>query len=283
MKQVLLLMCAFALSMTCFEVDAQVKTPAPSPSASVTQSVGLSEVTIEYSRPSMKGRTIFGDLVPFDEMWRTGANGSTDITLSDDAMIGGNEVKAGKYALYTKPGKDEWKVMLYSDADIWGTPGEKFDESKVVASFTVKSESLPFSVESFTIGTNNIKSSSVDVMMYWENTIVSFPLTFQTDKMVEATIEKTMAGPAANDYFSAARYYMDSGKDLATAHKWVSKAVELRDNAFWMYRVKSQIEAKMGKKEMAIETAKKSMELAEKAGNKQYVKYNMEAIKEWSM
>ena len=251
--------------------------------STLTQAIGLSEVKIEYSRPGMKGRTIFGGLVPYNEIWRTGANGSTDITFSDDAMVNGHGLKAGKYALYTIPGEKEWTILFYKNADHWGTPGEDYDEAQVAAKFVVESESMPFKVETFTIGVNNIKADMADVLLYWESTFVSFSVTFETEKMVMASIDKTMKGPSAGDYYRAARYYFDSEKDLNVAHKWITRATEMRDDAFWMFRIKSQIEAKMGDYDKAIQTAKKSILLAEKAGNTQYVKFNEEAIAEWSM
>ncbi len=270
---------------TCFTVTslmAQVKTPAPSPGSKFTQKVGLSEISVDYSRPGVKGRKIFGGLVPYGEMWRTGANASTDVMFSDDATVGGNEIKAGTYALYTIPGESLWTIIFYEKADHWGTPGDDFKDDLVAVKFDVEPQPMPFDIETFTIATNNITSNSAELMMYWERTYVGFPVTFSTDKMVMSSIEKTMNGPSANDYYRSARYYMDTEKDLATAHKWITKATEMRDDAFWMFRTKSQIEAQLGKYAEAIETAKQSRALAEKAGNKQYVKFNDEAIAKWS-
>jgi hypothetical protein len=283
MKNAVLILSMFLFVVWSFNGISQVKTPAPSPLCSVTQNVGLSEVTIEYSRPGKKDRIIFGGLVPYGEMWRTGANGSTDITFSDDVKFGSVAVKAGKYALYTIPNKEKWTVILHTNTEIWGTGGDEYDPAGEVARFDVLAQAYPTSVESFTINVHNISSDGGDLVVLWDKTMIAVPFTFETDKMVVSSIEKTMAGPSANDYYSAARYYYDTDKDLKTAHQWVTKATDMRDDAYWMFRYKSMIEAKMGEYKMAIASAQKSMELAEKAGNKQYVKFNQDAIKEWSM
>lgn len=264
------------------DAQAQVKTPAPSPSATLKQAVGVSEIIIDYSRPGAKGRKVFGDLVPFNEMWRTGANGSTDVSFSTDATVGGVEVKAGKYALFTIPTEKEWTVILYNDPEVSGVPGDKYDEKLEVAKFKVNSEKLPIKTETFTIDINNIKDDAADIILLWENTKVAIPVKLNTDEMVMGTITAVMNGPTPSDCYQAARYYFDNGKDLNSAYKWVIVATEANPNAFWMMRLKSQIEAGLGKYKDAIASANKSKELAEKAGNKQYVKFNEEAIKEWT-
>ena len=260
---------------------AQIKTPAPSPASKVEQMVGLTKVMVDYSRPSAKGRTIFGGLVPYNELWRTGANGSTDVEFSDAVTFGGVEVPAGKYALYTYPNVGSWKVMLYSDTEIWGGPGDDFDPSKVVAEVEAKTEQLTNHVESFTIGFDELRNSSAHLTIAWENTMVSVPVTVNTRSAVQASIDKVFAGPSANDYHAAASYYFEEEMNLEQAHEWSSKAVELNPNAFWMMKVKSEIEAKLGKYEMAIATAKQSKALAQTAGNDQYVGYNDENIAKW--
>jgi hypothetical protein len=277
----LLLACFLAAGIS---VQAQIETPQPSPSAKIMQTVGLTEVTIEYSRPAMRGRTIFGDLVPYDQLWRTGANANTTIEFSDDVTIGESAVKAGKYAIFTKPGKDTWEVILYNDTSNWGTP-RAWDESKVVATAVAPVNKMPYKTESFTIGINNLSSNKADLEFSWEKTLVVVPFAVPTDKKATASIEKAMAGPQAGDYFAAARYYFEEGKDMDKAKMWVDKAIDMTsDNPrFWYLRQQSLIYAKMGKKAEAIKIAKESLALAEKAGNKDYVKMNKDSIKEWSM
>jgi hypothetical protein len=276
----LLMVCFLAVGIS---VQAQIETPQPSPSAKVMQTVGLTEVTIEYSRPAMRGRKIFGDLVPFDQLWRTGANANTKITFSDDVTIGGSAVKAGTYAIFTKPSAKTWEVILYSDTSNWGTP-RSWDDSKVVAKAVAPVNMMPYNTESFTIGVANISSSGADLEFSWEKTYVVVPFVVPTDKKATASIEKMMAGPQAGDYFAAARYFLDAEKDMSKAKMWIDKAIEMTSDQprFWYLRQQSLIYAKMGKKAEAIAIAKQSLALAEKAGNKDYVKMNKDSINEWS-
>lgn len=269
------------LLFSCVIATAQIEAPAPSPFGKIEQKVGLTDVTVEYSRPGMRGRTIFGDLVPYGEIWRTGANANTKITFSDDVMINGKELKKGSYSIYTKPAEDSWEVMFYSTTDNWGVPQE-WDDSKVALKATAETMEMPMAMETFTIVIDDLKNDSASLNFLWENTIAMLKMEFPTDEKTMASIDRVMNGPTANDYFAAGSYYHDAGKDLEKAHKWVSKAAEMAgDQAFWILRRKSLIEAEMGKKEQAIATAKKSMASAEKANNADYVKMNKESIAEW--
>jgi hypothetical protein len=265
----------------CFTVNAQVEAPAPSPLGKIEQKVGLTDVSVEYSRPGMRGRTIFGDLVPYGEIWRTGANENTTITFSDDVMIGGKELKKGSYSIYTKPQKDSWEVMFYSSTDNWGVP-QNWDDSKVALKVNAKTMEMPMKMETFTILIDELKNDSATLNFIWENTIAMVDIKFPTDEKTMASIDKIMNGPTANDYFAAASYYHEAGKDLEKAYKWVNKATEMAgDKAFWMLRRKSLIEADMGKTKEAIATAKRSMASAEKANNPDYVKMNKDSIAKW--
>ena len=261
--------------------NAQIKTPAPSPFSKVEQVVGLTDVTLEYSRPAMRGRTIFGNLVPFDKIWRTGANARTKITFSDDVTIEGDTLKKGTYAIFTKPAADSWEVYFYTDYAGGGAP-RNWDDSKVALKTTAKTESMPMPVQSFTMSFDDLTDASAVIGMLWENTYVGVKFNVPTDAIASKSIESVMSGPSANDYNNAASYYRKNGKDLKQALIWSTKATELNKNAFWMMREKSLIHAAMGDKKGAIEAAKKSMEVAEKAGNAAYVKMNKESIANWS-
>jgi hypothetical protein len=272
----------FAVVVASFGVNAQVKTPAPSPKATVSQVVGLTDVEVVYSRPGMKGRTIFGDLVPFGKTWRTGANANTTVSFSDDVVIDGKTLKKGKYALYTVPKAENWDVIFYSTTDNWGTP-EEWKESNVALKTTAKTEMLNRSVESFTIGINNLDNNYGNLEMSWEKTLVSIKFEVPTAKTAIASIDKVMAGPGANDYFSAAQYYYQSNGDMNKALAYVNKALEMNsEKPFWYNRQKSLIQAKLGDKKGAIETAKISLASAQAAKNNDYVKMNQESIAEWS-
>jgi hypothetical protein len=275
----------FALLLICgVAAQAQVKTPQPSPAAELEQTVGLTDITIEYSRPGAKGRTIFGDLVPYGKVWRTGANKAVQFSTSTDITFGGVDVKAGKYALFTLPGKEKWDVILYSETEIWGTP-EKWNTELEVARVTVNAKSLNDHVESFTISIDNIQNSeTADLNISWEKTKVTVKIGTPTVDIAQKSIEATMAGPSWRDYYSAASFYLDADKDMNQAYEWIKKGISMYDGEapFWMLRKQSLIEAKLGKKKEAIETAKKSLAAAEKAGNADYVKMNQDSIKEWS-
>ena len=243
--------------------------------------VGLTDVTLEYSRPAMRGRTIFGNLVPFDKIWRTGANARTKITFSDDITIEGDTLKKGSYAIFTKPAADSWEVYFYTDYEGGGAP-RNWDDSKVALKTTAKTESMPMPVQSFTMSFDDLTEASGVIGMLWENTYVGVKFNVPTDAIASKSIESVMSGPSANDYNNAASYYRKNGKDLKQALIWSTKATELNKSAFWMMREKSLIHAAMGDKKGAIEAAKKSMEVAEKAGNAAYVKMNQESISNWS-
>lgn len=270
----------FILSSVSFQ--AQIKTPQPSPTAKIEQSVGLTDVSLEYSRPSMRGRTIYGDLVPFGEKWRTGANANTKISFSTDVIIDGKSLKKGDYAIYTIPNKTSWEIIFYSDASNWGLP-QNWDESKVALKINSKSHVMKFDMETFTIGFGDLSDSkSAMVYIMWENTSVGVKIETPTDEMTMKSIESVLNGPSANEYFAAGRYYHQSGKDLKQALEWVSKAVTMNPDAFWMSRQKSLIQADLGDKKGAIASAKVSLQGAQKAGNTDYIKMNNESIAEWS-
>ena len=262
-------------------IQAQIQTPQPSPFQKIEQKVGLTDVTLEYSRPSMKGRTIFGGLVPFDAMWRTGANANTKITFSENVEIGGKTVKAGSYAIFAKPSASNWEVYFYNDTSNWGTP-EKWDDSKVAAQVSVQAYPMPMNIETFTMSFDDLKNDSAMLGILWEKTYVGVPIKFGTDKTVSDNIQKVMSGPGANDYYAAAVYYLESGKDINQAKMWIDKSIDMnKEPAFWQLRQKSLIYAKAGDKKGAIEAAKKSMELAKAAGNNDYVALNQKSLKEW--
>lgn len=263
-------------------LQAQIQTPAPSPGAKVEQRIGLVDVVVEYSRPSMKGRKIFGGLVPYDEVWRTGANSATKITFSDDVMFGGAEVKKGSYALLTKPGMKSWTVMLYPHNN---TSFSSYLEAGVAPTTSVMAEvyEMPkgVNVESFMMGFDNLTNSSGDLYMLWDNVYVPVEIKVNTDKAVQASIDKVMAGPGAGDYYSAASYYYSEKKNLPQALEWINKSIAMGNEKFWVLRTKSLIQAELGDKKGAIATAERSLQLAKEADNKDYIKMNEDSLMEW--
>ncbi|MCH9659366.1 MAG: DUF2911 domain-containing protein [Bacteroidetes bacterium] len=278
MKKIFFLVCVGLLSIGAY---AQVKTPAASPAQKIEQTVGLTDVSLEYSRPSMKGRTIFGGLVPYDKVWRTGANANTKITFSDAVQVGNSQLKAGTYAVYAKPGKQNWEVIFYSDASNWGTP-EKWDDAKVAASVSAQVYPLPMKIETFTMSFDDVMNDKVSLGIMWENAYVGVPIKFHTDEMVTASIEDVMSGPSDRDYFQAAVYYLESDKDIKKAKMWIDKAIEMREKpAFWYHRQQSLIYAKAGDKKGAVKAAKTSLALAKEAGNDDYVALNTKSLSLW--
>ncbi|SFS29704.1 DUF2911 domain-containing protein [Lutibacter maritimus] len=270
----------FVFVSCALTANAQIKTPQPSPTSKIEQVVGLTDVTVEYSRPGMRGRTIFGDLVPYGQVWRTGANANTKITFSDNVTVDGKELKKGTYAIYTIPGEKSWEVIFYSDSNNWGTP-QKWDESKVAAKTTVEVLQMPMKVETFTITFDDLATGSAVLGMLWENVYAGVKFDVPTDAITTKSIETVMAGPSSNDYFQAATYYHTEGKDLKQALSWMQKATAGENPPFWYLRRMSLIQADLGDKKGAIATAQKSLAAAEKANNADYIKMNKESIAQW--
>jgi hypothetical protein len=261
---------------------AQIQTPQPSPSTTLEQMVGLTEVKIEYSRPAMRGRTIMGDLVPYGSLWRTGANKNTTLSFSDPVTVGGQALAAGTYALFTRPGKSLWEVFFYTETENLGLPQE-WQSKSVAAVIEVPTQSLAEPEESFTISINELTNTGANIHLSWENTRVTLPLEVPTDEKTMASIKETMKGtPKAGDLYQAAVYYRESGRDLQTAKKWIGKAIEMNPGKYWMFRQQALILADLNEKEAAIKAAQSSLELAEKAKNQDYVRLNTKAIEEWS-
>ena len=279
MKKILL---ALVIIITQFTLEAQVKTPQASPKSVINQVVGLTDVEVVYSRPSAKGRAVFGNLVPFGQLWRTGANENTTVSFSDDVMIDGKTLKKGKYALYTIPSIQSWEVIFYTATDYWGNPAE-FKEANVALRTTVKEEALQKAVDTFTIGFSALTNNSANLEISWENSYAAIKFEVPTQKIAIASIEKVLAGPSAADYFGSAQYFLQSNGDIAKARTYIDKALELSaDKPFYYLRLKSLIQAKQGDKQGATETAKLSLKASEVAGNQDYVKMNKDSISEWS-
>ena len=255
----------------------QLTTPQPSPTATIKQNFALSNIEISYSRPGVKGRKIFGDLVPFGNVWRTGANNATTITFGEEVTIGGKKVAAGKYGLVTIPNANEWTIIITKQLDVTSPAAYKQDQD--VVRVMAKPEKTPFNIETFMITVDDIKSNSCNIGMGWENTWVSFPITADVDGKVMNQIKSTMEGDN-RPYFNAALYYIDNGKDLNKAVEWLDKAYAQNPEAFWVLYQKARAQKMLGKKNDAVATSNKSIELAKKAKNDDYVSLNEKLQKE---
>jgi hypothetical protein len=263
-----------ACGLVCFAatiVNSQtLRTPLPSPTQTIKQDFGVGSIELSYSRPGMKGRKIFGDLVPFGKVWRTGANNATTLTFTDTVMIGGTKVAPGKYGLVTIPEKDQWTIIITKQLDATSPTSYKQDQD--VVRVNAKTAGTKDSYESFTMQFANVKSKSTDLQLMWENTMVSFPISTEYDSKIMADIEKAMRD--SRPYFAAGMYYLDNGKDLNQALTWFDKAIEQNPKAYWVYHQKANALAKLGKKQEAKEAAQKSMELAKAEPNEDYVRLN---------
>lgn len=273
MKKIVLAVTAFfVLSIA----EAQLKTPAPSPTQTVKQDFGLSSIELSYSRPGMKGRKIFGDLVPYGEVWRTGANSATTLTFGDEVTIGDKLVPAGKYGLLSIPGKESWTLIISKQTDVTSPAAYKQDQD--VVRVQVSSVSTKAKTETFTIQFANITPTSCDLQIMWAKTMVTLPVKTEIDSKVMAKIAELMKGDKP-PYYNAAMYYMDNGKDLNQALEWFNKAAEANPKAFWIVHQKANCLAKLGKNAEAIEAAEKSKAMAAEAKNNDYVKLNEKLIK----
>lgn len=262
-------------------IQAQVKTPQLSPLQKMEQTIGLTTISIEYSRPSARGRVVFPDVVPFDEIWRTGANKNALITISDVLVFGKDTLKTGTYAIFTKPGKTEWQVYFYKNTENWGTP-EVWEDSQVALSIPAKVVAGS-NTETFTIALNDITIKSGTLQFIWGTTLASVGFEVATDVNVEKSIDQTLAGPSAADYYRSADYYYNAKKDMKKALEWIDKSLAMQaEPAFYMIRKKSLIQAELKDLKGAIATSKMGLEKAKKAGNADYTKTFENSIIEWS-
>ncbi|QJX47693.1 DUF2911 domain-containing protein [Hymenobacter taeanensis] len=260
--------------------QAQISTPAASPKSTVMQRVGLTDITITYSRPGVKGRPVFGDsttkaIVPFGQRWRTGANNTTSIKFSDDVMVEGKKVPAGEYGLYTIPGKTSW-VMVLNKSTKQGADVKGFKDADDVARFTVKPYALANKVETFTIGFSDITPATANVEILWDKTGAKFKVMSDVDSKVMAQIDEKViknSSASANDMAAAAVYYYDNNKDLKQALTWIQKANE-KDPKFWNVHTEAKIRMKMKDYKGAVTAAEQSKKLATEAKNTDYVKLN---------
>ena len=263
----------------------QIKTPRVSPASSIEQMVGLTEIEVEYSRPSKRGRDIFGNVVPYGKIWRTGADNCTTISFSTDVVIDSQTIQSGKYSIFSIPNKESWDVILYSDTDLWGVPRD-WDENKIVfkSNYQINKSTNNSVKEMFTISFDNVTNNDVDMIFSWDDVSVTVNIVVPTRRIVSDNIKKVMVGsPSPSDYYSAAVYYKQENINLDIALKWINKAIDLFENPrFYQLRQQSLIMAANKKYSNAIVVAKESLRLSIEADNKDYVKMNKESILEWT-
>jgi tetratricopeptide (TPR) repeat protein len=222
----------------------------------------------------MKGRKIFGDLVPYGKVWRTGANAATRIKFGDDVTVGGQAVKAGEYSLYTIPNPDEWEIILNKNVTS-GIGGYKAEED--VVRFKVKPIAMPTAAETFTMQFANVGASTADLHLRWDKIVVPVSIKTDVDTKIMGQINDLM-NKDNRPYYQSALYYSDNGKDLAQAIKWFDKAIEQNPKGYWIYHQKANTLVKMGKKDEAKIVAQKSMDIAREEKNDDYVALNEKLI-----
>lgn len=275
----ILLSFVFTLAFYAIGIAQQIQMPQASPAASISQKVGLTDVTIEYSRPSTKGRKIFGELVPYGEVWRTGANAATIITFNTEVIVEGNKLPAGAYALYSIPGKSEWTIIFSKNTKLWGAVG--YNQEEDALRFTIKPGKTGQKYETMEINFVDMTDTGTTVALKWENARATFRVETEVDSIVmgqikDLVIDKSPENPGL--YYQAASYYFTNGKDLNQAYDWINKSVE-SDPKYWTMHLKAKIELALGKKKEAIDTATKAMEMAKEAKNPDYVGLNERLIK----
>lgn len=281
MRKQFLTLATLAVAIFCtLGLSAQIRTPSASPTTKLETMVGMTDVHVEYSRPGTKGRKVFAadGLVPFGEIWRTGANQATKLTFTGPVTVGGTELKAGSYAVLTRPAADNWAVMIYPfETGSWNS----YVEKEPVAEATVKTQATGRTVETFTIDVQNHGMGTADLVMMWENTMVAVPLDTKVKEAVMANIDAVMAGPSMNDYFQAASFLADNGENKR-ALDYVKKANAMAgtEARYWMVRREGTILADLGMKAEAKAAFQKSLELAKAAGNMDYVRMNEKSLKE---
>ncbi|MEO0726990.1 MAG: DUF6503 family protein [Bacteroidota bacterium] len=272
----LLLCCSWAL-------QAQLTIPPSSAPAELHTQIGLTDFTITYHRPSVKGRVIFGELLPYKQVWRTGANEATLIRFDKDIRIGGDPLAAGTYAIYTIPQEeDNWTFILHTDTTLWGASG--YDESKDAARFMLPVKSLAERVETMEFRWMDITQTSAKLCLEWANIRLAIPIEVNTNEQVQASIaqELTASNTNGNDYYRAARYYLDNNLDLQQAKGWMDKRIELGGEQFGVMRYQAFIERKLGNFEEANRIMQRSLELAESRPNPHYVRINTQTLREWN-
>ncbi|MBN3519402.1 DUF2911 domain-containing protein [Algoriphagus lutimaris] len=269
----------FTLLITDFQLVAQqIEMPQASPSAKIAQKVGLTDVSVSYSRPSKKGRKIFGELVPYGAIWRTGANGATILSFSTDVKIHGKDVPKGQYALYSIPDKKSWTIILSKNTKLWGAIGYNPDED--IIRFDVTPTKTKKEYETFEISFTNMTDKGADLTMAWDQTSASFHISMDSDPIVMAQIKEYVLDKDTDNpslLYEASSYYLNTGRDLNKAYEWIQESVQAEPK-YWAYHLKAKIEVALGLKTEAIESAKESIDLAEEAQNPDYIGLNERLI-----
>ena len=261
---------------------AQIEAPKASPFSKVEQDVGLTKITISYSRPGAKGRKVLGGLVPYGRIWRVGANESTKFTADDDLTIMGNNLPEGTYALYAFPYEGHWDVVFHKNTEHWGDGRKAYDPEEDAFRIRIKPQEIPNYQENFLITFDQIDHNSINMLWIWEHTLIKIPISVDTEtKMKQEIAFKIAENPTAQTYYEAARYLQEQGESYPEALSYLNKAIELGGDTYYFYRVKSLVEAALKDYGSAIVSAQKSLELAQKEDKDEFVRMNEKNISNW--
>ena len=272
MKYTISVICLLLCFNLCY--SQRLKTPTLSPFSKISQQVGLTDVTLEYSRPSAKGRVVFGELVPYNKVWRTGANAATKITFKEVAKIGGQTVLPGSYAIYTIPSEDLWTIIIHSNTTLRSIAGDAYKSADDIFRFEVKPIKTMNYVESFTMQFATLTSDSLELQLVWENTLISIPMKLEVASQIEQQMTEFMKTPESiphRTYFEAAQYYSNNGKDLNEALDFIDKALEKSPENFRYGLLKAKIQAKNNDGEGALITVKIAYQWAKNKNNANYI------------
>lgn len=269
-----------ALTMILQYNQAQIGRLQLSPFEETKIKIGITDVTIAYSRPSIRDRKIFGNLVPYDKWWRTGANRNTTIEFSEDVIIGKIRIDKGKYSLFSKPSREDWEIMFYKKTDNWDVP-EVIDSTNIAATLVVKSKNAESKSEVLSISIGDFTNYKFDLNIIWDQTKVIVPIQLITKEIMEKKIAKTLNGPVPHDYYSAALYEMESGGNFERGLKWINSAIEIRENSsWWDLRVKTILMMELNKKNEAMKIAQAGLKMAKKENHEYGINEMKRIIKE---
>jgi tetratricopeptide (TPR) repeat protein len=260
----------------------QITHPKASPFSLIEQEIGLSKISIEYSRPAARERKVFGGIVPFGRIWRVGANKSTKITVDTDMIVLGNLLPKGTYALYAFPEKEEWQIAFHTNTSHWGDGRKNYNADEDAFRIKVKPEIIPYHQENFLMAFDAITHDAANLNLIWADTKVTIPFRVDTHAQMELEIAKQLKeNPTAQTYYEAARYLQEQGKDFERALNYLNRALELGGDTYYFHRVKSLVEAELGTYKAAISSAEKSLKIASELEKDEFVRMNTTNIKKW--
>ncbi len=263
-------------------LSAQIIHPKASPFSQITQQVGLTKITIDYSRPAVKGRKIYGDLVPYGRIWRVGANASTKFIVDTDIFVKGKKLPKGTYALFAFPEAKSWEIVFHNNTTHWGDGRSAYNPDEDELRITVIPETIANTQENFLITFDAIDHNSAMMQWIWENTLINIPIKVLTDDIMMAQIKEQLRdAPTAQTYYEAARYLQEQDKEYSTALNYLEKAIAIGGDTYYFYRVKSLVEAKLGAYKAALISAQRSLDLAKAEGKDEFVRMNEKSIIAW--